>query len=428
MKGTLSAENQTAADEDAVEIVAKVPQGVELNKPFRNPSGSNRKFSVYVKNDEGNTVKVQFGDPNMEIRRDDKQARENFRNRFQCDTNPGPKWKPKYWSCRMWDEESVTEILNAKMERISASFAAESFDGNAPDSIVFMPAGKHEIQASKGGKPALVKVSVTQTAAERFDAQLKQAIADADAGKSSRPFVDFQHEGGRAAAIPTGFSWDSSKGIMLHLDWTASGRAAVEGRDFSYFSPEWLQNGEEPSGLALPGPVGGLVNTPAFQTIPKIAAELSNNPKMDLTKLLELLKEYGFELSPESPETEIMDALKSAMTQKKMAAEKTAELETVKAAATQHESDLATVRASLASITAELDTVKAEHAAELEKVKASVNVEVAKIVKAAALPAPVKATTMQSPEEKPTVKRASFDRMSHPERDKFIKAGGKITD
>ena len=38
-----------------------------LSKPFRTPKGP-KKFSVYVKNDKGNIVKVNFGDPNMEIK------------------------------------------------------------------------------------------------------------------------------------------------------------------------------------------------------------------------------------------------------------------------------------------------------------------------------------------------------------------------
>lgn len=74
---------------------------VTLNKPFRTPDGP-KKFSVYVKNDKGNVVKVNFGDPNMEIKRDNPARRKSFRARHQCDTNPGPKWKARYWSCKMW--------------------------------------------------------------------------------------------------------------------------------------------------------------------------------------------------------------------------------------------------------------------------------------------------------------------------------------
>lgn len=76
---------------------------VTLEKPFRLESGSNKKFGVYVKNDKGNIVKVTFGDPNMEIRRDDDEARKNFRARHNC-SDPGPKWKARYWSCYQWRE------------------------------------------------------------------------------------------------------------------------------------------------------------------------------------------------------------------------------------------------------------------------------------------------------------------------------------
>lgn len=71
-----------------------------LNKPFRTPDGP-KKFSVYVKNEKGNVVKVNFGDPNMEIKRDDPARRKSFRARHNC-TNPGPKWKARYWSCYQW--------------------------------------------------------------------------------------------------------------------------------------------------------------------------------------------------------------------------------------------------------------------------------------------------------------------------------------
>lgn len=73
---------------------------VNLGKPFRTPDGP-KKFSVYVKNDKGNVVKVNFGDPNMEIKKDDPARRRSFRARHNCD-NPGPRWKARYWSCKKW--------------------------------------------------------------------------------------------------------------------------------------------------------------------------------------------------------------------------------------------------------------------------------------------------------------------------------------
>ena len=73
---------------------------VKLNDPMRSNDGK-KKFYVYVKNEKGNIVKVGFGDPNMEIKRDDPARRKNFRARHNCD-NPGPKWKARYWSCFQW--------------------------------------------------------------------------------------------------------------------------------------------------------------------------------------------------------------------------------------------------------------------------------------------------------------------------------------
>jgi DNA-directed RNA polymerase subunit RPC12/RpoP len=72
---------------------------VPLGKPMR---GDVKKFKVYVKNDKGNVVKVNFGDPNMKIKKNIPARRKSFRARHHCDTNPGPRWKARYWSCRKW--------------------------------------------------------------------------------------------------------------------------------------------------------------------------------------------------------------------------------------------------------------------------------------------------------------------------------------
>lgn len=69
---------------------------VQLGKPFLTPKGP-KKRSVYVKNDKGNVVKVNFGDPNMKIKKSDPARRKSFRARHNC-SNPGPRWKARYWS------------------------------------------------------------------------------------------------------------------------------------------------------------------------------------------------------------------------------------------------------------------------------------------------------------------------------------------
>ena len=81
---------------------------VKLGKPMR---GDIKKFKVYVRNAEGNVVKVNFGhggtsakragQKTMRIRKSDPARRRSFRARHNCD-NPGPRTKARYWSCRKW--------------------------------------------------------------------------------------------------------------------------------------------------------------------------------------------------------------------------------------------------------------------------------------------------------------------------------------
>lgn len=71
---------------------------VALGKPMK---GDVKKSKVYVKNPQGNVVKVNFGDKNMKIKKSNPARRKSFRARHNC-ANPGPRHKAKYWSCRAW--------------------------------------------------------------------------------------------------------------------------------------------------------------------------------------------------------------------------------------------------------------------------------------------------------------------------------------
>jgi hypothetical protein len=71
---------------------------VQLGKPM---AGDVKKFKVYVKNDSGNVVKVNFGQKGVKIKKNNPDRRKSFRARHNCDT-PGPRWKARYWSCRKW--------------------------------------------------------------------------------------------------------------------------------------------------------------------------------------------------------------------------------------------------------------------------------------------------------------------------------------
>jgi hypothetical protein len=100
-------------NEDVVNVTVNISEAeyqgkkVNLNKPFRQ-SGGKKKFGVYVRNQKGNIIKVSFGDPNMEIKRDDPERRKNFRARHNCDEK-NDKTKAGYWSCRQWRAGSKVE-------------------------------------------------------------------------------------------------------------------------------------------------------------------------------------------------------------------------------------------------------------------------------------------------------------------------------
>jgi hypothetical protein len=72
---------------------------IKLGKIMR---GDVKKFKVFVKDPKtGNTKKVNFGDPNMKIKKYIPARRKSFRARHNCD-NPGPRTKARYWACRTW--------------------------------------------------------------------------------------------------------------------------------------------------------------------------------------------------------------------------------------------------------------------------------------------------------------------------------------
>lgn len=97
--GALKDKYSKAYKEDADVDEAKY-QGreVQLGKKM---AGDVKKSKVYVKNPQGNVVKVNFGDKKMRIKKSNPARRKSFRARHNC-ANPGPRHKARYWSCRSW--------------------------------------------------------------------------------------------------------------------------------------------------------------------------------------------------------------------------------------------------------------------------------------------------------------------------------------
>lgn len=70
----------------------------ELNKPKR---GGSKKYYVYVRNEKGNVVKVEFGDTTgLTAKINNPEARKSFVARHKC-SEKTDKTSPGYWACRL---------------------------------------------------------------------------------------------------------------------------------------------------------------------------------------------------------------------------------------------------------------------------------------------------------------------------------------
>lgn len=98
-KAVWASRNEKGIKEAQVDEATYKGKQVTLNKPTK---GDVKKSKVYVDPDgDGKAKKVEFGDPNMSIKKHIPARRKSFRARHNCD-NPGPKDKARYWSCKAW--------------------------------------------------------------------------------------------------------------------------------------------------------------------------------------------------------------------------------------------------------------------------------------------------------------------------------------
>jgi hypothetical protein len=100
-----SVENTNYIADDILNEAIYQGRKVQLGKIMQ---GDVKKFKVYVKNDKGKVVKVNFGfggksakGKRMVIKKNNPERRKSFRARHNC-ANPGPRWKPRYWACKTW--------------------------------------------------------------------------------------------------------------------------------------------------------------------------------------------------------------------------------------------------------------------------------------------------------------------------------------
>lgn len=153
------------------------------------------------------------------------------------------------------------------------------FNGKATAVFQYMPPGRSVICATVDGKPARREVFVDASTAERLQRDLVGKLAAADAGQKAAPCGLFDHRDGAACLHPKRFTWDDERGVLLEAEWTQAGKAAVEGKDYLYWSPTFRRHKETGRvvGLQAGVEVGSLVNNPAFESIEPVAAAAADD-------------------------------------------------------------------------------------------------------------------------------------------------------
>jgi hypothetical protein len=235
-------------------------------------------------------------------------------------------------------------------QKVTAAFQS---DIDQTDSIVYLPEGNHTINASVGGKPKTVTVKVTDSVLASFSEDLK-----ARQSSNVRSFAGFDHTAGKASFLPKEFRYESGVGLILDVEWTKAGRESIEGKDYSYFSPTFrLSDDGVPIGLTQRGEIGSLVNDPAFEEIPRIAA--SHNEINTNTNMIDHLIELGL-VEAGHDEATALDVAKAKLAEIKFAAQ------TVQASQDESAAAIATLEADKAALAKENDELKAASAEALE--------------------------------------------------------------
>lgn len=194
-------------------------------------------------------------------------------------------------------------ILISAASELVTTIDAVGANSAAPDEIVFIPVGEHKIfpQSQKNG----VTVNLPADQGEAIVATLNAALQKRMDSTVS-PWIDFEHSRKfPASGYPTAFRFDDQRGIMASIDWSRSGRDAVEGRDVRYFSPEFFVNSKGiPTGIPATGPLGGLVTEPAFRNIGKIAASQSQDENHQPLEIMSKLIFASLAINPAADDAE----------------------------------------------------------------------------------------------------------------------------
>jgi hypothetical protein len=183
-----------------------------------------------------------------------------------------------------------------------------------PTAITWIPAGRHAICAgSLDGGPWEGTVLCDALAAQAVQASFEEIRR---AGR--KVYLDRNHEDAEAVAWVRGFSWEESRGIICHVEWTPLGEQLLRDRIFYSFSPAFLidQESGRPSGLIFGHAAGGLVNAPAFgAAMPNLIAARMGGPLQHPSQksttmkelLLKILAALGVQPPAEATDDQLTD-------------------------------------------------------------------------------------------------------------------------
>jgi hypothetical protein len=172
--------------------------------------------------------------------------------------------------------------LHHRVNTLIAALDSALPEGLATE-IVFIPEGSHRITPQSHPKGIVVHLPPEKGASV---AARLQEILEKRLQENVKPWFDFEHTRKfPASGYPTAFRYEAGRGVIATVEWSSSGRNAIDGRDVRYFSPEFYIDKEGvPNGVPERGPLGGLVTEPAFREIPAIAA--SSGPSSGATDFL----------------------------------------------------------------------------------------------------------------------------------------------
>lgn len=170
----------------------------------------------------------------------------------------------------MWDLWQDAGMILLAKAAITTPIGADT------SSIQWMPPGIHQVRASRpDGKVVERTVLVDEEAANVVRTAWQGMMEAARDGSGDAPYLDFDHLDHDASAWVVGVAWggDDPKtgGIRIDPDWSADGRAKVQGRSYRRFSPCFQLSEPSADGVCrVVGTsinMGGIVNRAAFQSI-----------------------------------------------------------------------------------------------------------------------------------------------------------------